>query len=544
MHRALKVAEVLQLLCFHIYPHRGRKPSRKESRALARLARTCTTFSEPALDALWSFQNTIVHVINCMPAGIFKKDWSLRRPIHQSDWERPLRYMYRVRVLSWTDELFSPSLRAAYIPVIFETLRLCLPTPQLFPNLVILNWNSTMGSSLIPISLLLSQKIRSITLGTFRTISDLSILASIPLRCPLLRRVELIQAEIRQTDQSQTISAFVRELHCIRSLVLDHLDQTAFEHLARCSGLRILYVGSPQITSAFSMPARDKPAFAALTSLSLGSAPAQCVLACIRTLSRAPLASFEVTITPPPDTSSTQQIYVATKKHLPRSLTTIRITSIRIPAQQTFPIEPPAIKIEILRHLFHFENLASLELCPPTGIDVDDDAIRSMAKAWPRLEILSLTSRARAHPLRTTLRSLLSLAQHCPLLEHLEMGVNATDVPNIDFTSRRRVINYNLVEWDVGDSRLSSPLLVARFLSGLFPELKYISTEMQDKWVFDDGVADILRMLWREVEGALPICRDMRDEERYWMENACDCRYGEDDESDVEDPKSDGSVEV
>jgi hypothetical protein len=74
MHRTLKIPEVVQLICFHIYPDRRWKPSKDASRDLARLARTCSIVSEHALDALWAFQDTVMHVLECMPAGIWKKD--------------------------------------------------------------------------------------------------------------------------------------------------------------------------------------------------------------------------------------------------------------------------------------------------------------------------------------------------------------------------------------------------------------------------------------------------------------------------------------
>jgi hypothetical protein len=206
--------------------------------------------------------------------------------------------------------------------------------------------------------------------------------------------------------------------------------------------------------------------------------------------------------------------------YLPRvTLENLRITSTRTTAaRQSFPIETPAITVDTIRLLFHFHNITSLALWPPTGIDVNDEAVLSMAEAFPRLAYLSLSSRAKAHPPRPTLRSLVFLAQRCPFLEHLEMGLNASEVPNLDYSLHKRVIQHNLILWDVADSLIKSPLLVARFLSGIFPELIEISTAMQDKWIYDDGVADVLRALWEEVEEALPICRQMRDEERYWME--------------------------
>ena len=37
------------------------------------LARTCRAFLEPALDALWYEQHTLVHVIKCLPDELLKE---------------------------------------------------------------------------------------------------------------------------------------------------------------------------------------------------------------------------------------------------------------------------------------------------------------------------------------------------------------------------------------------------------------------------------------------------------------------------------------
>ncbi|KAJ7628131.1 hypothetical protein DFH06DRAFT_1226274 [Mycena polygramma] len=533
MHRALKIPEVLKSICAHIYPHRHDEPSEDASRDLARLARTCTVLSELALDALWDFQDTIMHILDCMPPGIWRKDGSLRRPILQSDWQRPLRYMRRVRCLSYSDGLFPASRN---LPIILETLRLSLPTNHVFPHLLSLRWTLSMSSSLPLVALFLAPGIKTLVLGTFKSISDLNVLAALTVKCPLLTSVQLIQAEMLEIDQCQAIASFVGGLkESIQSLNLRHLAHTALPHLAHLPRLEILALGSPQMNQTdFGFPRTlILPRFAALRQLILTVAPTQSVLTFIRALSTAPLESFTVDIDPPPDTSSTMQIYVALKKHLPSPvLQSLRITSPRISAR-AFPVEPPAITIDTVRYLFHFHNMTSLALWPPTGIDVDDNAMLLLARALPHLERLSLSARAKAHPLRATLHSLVYLAENCPQLEHLEMGVNAKIVPNINYPRTKRVRQYNLRDWDVADSLIKSSLLVARFLSGIFPILAEISSCMRDQHAYKGSVTDVLRRLWGEVEAALPICHDMRKEERYWKdmedesdEDECDCTYG------------------
>ncbi|KAJ6592537.1 hypothetical protein B0H19DRAFT_1055247 [Mycena capillaripes] len=290
--------------------------------------------------------------------------------------------------------------------------------------------------------------------GWFRTIADLNLPATLVVKCPLLTHVKLIQ-RIGGTDQSQTISSFVRGLELIQSLEVEDLGPTAFQHLAHLPDLQILRLGSPQIPHANFISAR----FAA----------------------RGIQCGYNPSVRPVVDDTNLRR----SEKHLPRApLANLRITSARRNARQTLPIEPPSIKIETIRCLFQFTNITSLALWPPIGIDVDDDAVQTIAETFPLLQKLSLSSRAKVHPLRPTPRSLVSLAQCCPFLERLEMGVNASKIPKVDYRSRRRVLQqYQLVVWE-------------------------------DKRVYDEGVGDVLRKPWREVEDAFLICRDMREEER------------------------------
>ncbi|KAJ7035788.1 hypothetical protein C8F04DRAFT_1097364 [Mycena alexandri] len=65
------------------------KPSNRATTqlALARLARTCKTLSEPALDVLWTFQGTVFNVLKCLPRDLWPYNWTLRirRPILRRD---------------------------------------------------------------------------------------------------------------------------------------------------------------------------------------------------------------------------------------------------------------------------------------------------------------------------------------------------------------------------------------------------------------------------------------------------------------------------
>ncbi|KAJ6592615.1 hypothetical protein B0H19DRAFT_1245467 [Mycena capillaripes] len=464
--------------------------------------------SSSALDVLWSFQGTILHVLDCMPPDVWKEDRSLRRPILPADWKRPLMYMYRVKYLSCGYDSFPDALD---LSVLFETLRMSLPTYHLFPNLRILHWPDNSHLSEMPI--LLAPGITNIALGCFRSIAHLTLLSSLAVKCPSLTHVQLIQNEILDIEQSGAISSFVCGLQCLQSLYLEHLDQMAFDHLAHLPDLRTVTLGIPKMASSEFLSSRNiqGPTFTALREVTLQSTPAESALAFISSLGHSLLESLDLDINPAPDDAALKQIHVALKRHLPQvSLTSLRIT--RDP-EHAAPVAVLLLTIETIRYLFHFGNLPSLVLRPPSGVSYDDDVVLSIAEAWPRLIDLSLCASKTPH--RATLHSLFLLAQRCSNLARLEMAVNALEIPEMDSSLCRRILHCSLVAWEVACSPISSSLSVARFLSGIFPKLTNIST---DNWDEEDAIDDDLIILWDNVAEYLPICHEMRLEEISWAE--------------------------
>ncbi|KAJ7727514.1 hypothetical protein DFH07DRAFT_782424 [Mycena maculata] len=416
MHRALRIPEVVEIICHYLSPVHGMRLSKDQSHDLARLARSCKAFSEPALDILWSFQDTITRVLDCMPSGVWKtNDKALCRPILPIDWERPLFYICRVRRISCTDN----SLASRWdLLAILEILRYSLPTQHLFPNLTDLYWMS---------------------------------------------------------DSLNTLDRERRNRGRYPSLYeLDYLDQPAFEHIANLPSLRVLKLGLPQ---SLTTRVLFEPSFVALQHLELRSTQSQCIVPFIRATSLSPLASLILHINPLPEATVTTEIYTALEQYLPpASLTDLRITTALLPVQDSFTLERHIVGIDAIRHLFSFKNLTHVELDPPMGLDIDDTA-------------------------------------NCPELSTLKMSIDASVVPETKWGSLR-IRQYDLDEFEVADSLISSAIAVAGFLSGLFPNLDEIHMNAQ---VADNHTADaavILRKLWKEVEAAIPVCRAMRDEER------------------------------
>jgi hypothetical protein len=171
-----------------------------------------------------------------------------------------------------------------------------------------------------------------------------------------------------------------------------------------------------------------------------------------------------------------------------------------------------------------FRKLESVTIAGPVGLDLDDVAAADMARAWPRIMRLQLCASSFKHiSPRMTLRALLAFAQFCPRLWMLELSLDATAVvqweaedPGEERRQQRRLTSLHLV-----DSPIGPPLIVAAFLSSVFPKLEYITTERAFRPIGRHPPSETpetvaLHRKWKAVEAALPVLRTVRAEEHYW----------------------------
>jgi hypothetical protein len=131
-----------------------------------------------------------------------------------------------------------------------------------------------------------------------------------------------------------------------------------------------------------------------------------------------------------------------------------------------------------LRPLLPFFNLTCVEVTSAFGFDLDDSTVLEMARAWPRLEELTLLCLEAPSNVGPTLASLRSFAQYCPVLETLHTTVDGTVAPSDDELSTH-IFQECLSFLDVANSRIDSPMDVAKFLSGVFPNLNNIITNLE-----------------------------------------------------------------
>ena len=129
-----------------------------------------------------------------------------------------------------------------------------------------------------------------------------------------------------------------------------------------------------------------------------------------------------------------------------------------------FGLGPEAISYEALKHLTSFHNLVDFTLESYNGIHVSDADIDDLARNWPSLENLCLSSPQQPSlDSRLTLSSLLSFATHCPELRTLHLFLlDANYIPALQYLPCRKLYNLSVRRFLFLD-----PFKVAIFLSGL-----------------------------------------------------------------------------
>ncbi|KAJ7144125.1 hypothetical protein C8R44DRAFT_846099 [Mycena epipterygia] len=480
MHRALQIPELVEMICSQISPDELGESSDSGSNELAALARTSKIFQDDALNCLWRCQYTLAYILRCMPEDLWDGPvlaghvdrLDITRPIAPTDWERPLFYLSRVK---WLDLS-----RAEDLPseALFETLSLCLPAEHLFPNLKTLSW-TYVDAPLFPyIRIVLGPKITNIEINLTTTMSHLSLIPTLALRCPHLTDVQVSYeyTPIPFHDEIRTsVSLFVRGLKRLRSLRVNDLDRPALEHLATLPTLTLLTLENIQGSTRFFPKQLDPSRFSTLESLAIWLTTAEAAIFWIESVSHSALADLSITMSSPPTTQALSALYVAVAENIPCA----NLCRLQVDVPYPFAVAPfdessdqsVVEKREGLTRLFRFHNLTNLGLESLRGFDLDDALVLEMAQAWPNLRTLQLLPNGPASPAsRVTLAALRSFAHHCPKLVSLGIELDAGTVP-VAHEGDKQDVQTKLNVLSVGFSPISNPSAVASFIFDIFPEV-------------------------------------------------------------------------
>ncbi|KAJ7513260.1 hypothetical protein B0H11DRAFT_1949219 [Mycena galericulata] len=378
------------------------------------------------------------------------------RPVHITDWDRVLPYTRRIEHISSDDEDCDMS-------KIFPMISVCFPL-HLFPNLR-------------------------------ECAPALSFLSKLGQDYPLLKDVSIESG----AEETTPVSAFVRSLTTTQSLSVGSLDQGALQHLSRLPTLTSLILTSLSPSLPF-LPSAGIHPFPVLRKLTLGVYKSGDMTCLLERCDQTPLTSLDLCMECS-TAAETHDLFTS----LSTSISHTSLTHLSLfQNTRSRPVIP--IRAQSLRPLFSFTNLLSITLKLPVEIDLDNTTISDLARAWPRIEELELSSHYPSTSCRATLHCLHSFARFCPRLTNLTITLDGTD---LEQGIGCRVLQHALTKLDVGFSLISTAMPVAQYISAMFPNLQKVDTargyeEEEDWYELDElkGAISFLR-LWKEVESLL-----------------------------------------
>ncbi|KAJ7171357.1 hypothetical protein C8R46DRAFT_1216926 [Mycena filopes] len=406
---------------------------------------------------------------------------NLLRPITSSDWDRAQFYIHRVKcfVLPVEDDFQTPD--------VFDALGACLPRQFIFPNLQILHWTPNSSAVFHYVRLFLAPRIEDLSIASIETFSHLSLLPTLALRYPQLKRLRIYLGH----ELLDSAVPFTGRLGC---------------------GVLQTYLPTSEPPASRHESARTVPSFSetklpgcswfpALSHLKVHST--ESAIAFITTLPpKCRLVGFNL---PHQEaswhtTEINHQLYSALQTHCVHSaLLRIWVN----PGQQGSEYSTPTaeqitqyvVDIDIIAPLLSFPNLTWVCLSHAVGFSLDDAAILLIARAWPRIEVLGLRAHScRDAPSQVTLEGLIALAVNCPSLRTLDLLFDATVVPKIPRNERRQLVRQKALHFlTVAGSPVGDVYRVAEFMAALFPRIEWIQT-LQEEAVEWNGKGVVERL--------------------------------------------------
>ncbi|EIW78146.1 hypothetical protein CONPUDRAFT_138563 [Coniophora puteana RWD-64-598 SS2] len=533
MHKCLRVDELLREICQTVLHSHPDNQQTLNTGDLARLARVCRQFQDPALDTLWWAQDTIGPLFLCAPEDMRHVDCKnivkLSRTSRPSDWERVKVYGRRIRCIgnpqfpvgSFPFRQARPMLPDA---AILDAMLVHCAIEDVFPNLLAFDFMSAVGyrcvnSNFHSLKHFLTPMLRQLSFSIVRVSLEFVqyIIDSLQTRCPDL---ELLSISPGYRSPPASLRIPDGTLRTLRSLSLPlqdvHLSPETLAKLAASPRIRKLSCtledtfdaqafARTRGTGASCMHSTPQARFSGLEHLSIRASRPDQWTDFLRALHMPNLEGLQVQFTAAHTPSAIDLASIRAACPNPASLRALSIVRVISVMDDGLPTVSPAA----FAPLFAFHNLKNVHIANVGNLDMTDAFVADVAAAWPLLEELAFVLSVPGAP-RLTLRALVPLARHCRNLKRLYMPFDGTVVthedrllsaghhnddaiPNLevhldDDDSEAEDADagpqYVLRELNVGSTPISSPVDVAMFIFGLFPwaSIRVIpQTEQMDK---------------------------------------------------------------
>jgi hypothetical protein len=506
MHPCLSIDEILRLIACELAASTGRATT-------VALACCCKSFEDPALDALWETQNTLLPLLKSLPGDVWDGDGytvsvpttcvffflnrldrkSFRRLPTTLEWARFRNYVRRIRTFKGPGDSIFLSAEA------FAVLQPCAVSEPFLPNLKCLYLWDTVGGFIPFIPSFLSPATTIIDIifdeGGLPKATFASMVTTFPALCPNLQRIYLYPLP-RDLIITAAVSKFLLTTNrrTLRQFRVDSpLTEEAREVIYKLPNLCGLWVA---VEGPTSLPTMVLPN---LTEMDI-EYDHNC--AWLEGFRGATFGRLDSIIFRPKSEST--QIAGFLEAFESVGLTTSTTLS-------TFKFYTPRPWRPNYRSLLPFTQLRELEIefscdggCSST---IDDDIITDMARVMPKLEILLLGTEPCQTATGVTAKGLAVLAYYCPNLSNLRIHLRVdslSTLPAISGTPRVRTAaprrDCALRGLHVGQIPMpkESVLMAALTLSRIFPHLIWINSTDDDK-------------NWAEVSGAVSLSGEIHD---------------------------------
>ncbi|KDQ53301.1 hypothetical protein JAAARDRAFT_197467 [Jaapia argillacea MUCL 33604] len=495
MHRALKLYEILSLVCEQL--RRGSSRRKKWEGYLFSFALTCEAFSEVALDFLWSEVHDFKRLLSLLPLDedVATSGLMLGSP-SQKDWERFRLYSKRLQTLSINTFIDSQLLRR----IEGDSSR---DAPFAFPRLSTLNVTFLFPpTSDATLHLLAFLRPTIINLSIHGYKSSISTVGA-ALRCALPSIPLLTSLQIAVSDQSATATEIRGIQHPLLEVIhipvhlericlpVSLLSAQTISALASLPNLKTLVAEDNVDGGMFSMfsnwpsegpnwdineeeafdPSDWHPSdFPSLQRIEadVGLCSLTRLLNLHPAFARVPQFSFPCYLPGPTIlrdellASSLPQLRSPT--HLDIDLASGDLSWGDTPLRSKF--FAPLVSA--------WSDLVALSINHAAPLDVDDDDLAAIVSQAPKLELVRLapspldhSGPSRPFQLRASLACLQSFAKHCPNIRELAIPVNVWTVPPPEYVA---VSLRGPLLLDMSVSPVTKRTdTIARFLAKLFP---------------------------------------------------------------------------
>ncbi|CCL98969.1 uncharacterized protein FIBRA_00977 [Fibroporia radiculosa] len=467
-HRALETDDILVCIFEHFIGPQETRSGRSLLQTLARLARCCRAFSDPALAALWKRQITLGPLLRVFSSYKISNGVYSVGDIEPLEWARFQGYASRIHILVYT------TLRNVD-PFVYTCLKERSEGKPLLPSLSQLYWKQAtfndpayilfVTPSLQFVDILLAQT-------EWRTNDDVEglegamghsvglFLETISKDAPFVRKLSLIGCCLSQW------ATFLQRFQALRSLDIGEVGVVDITTLSELSALPALQHLSVNIGEVVTGETLLKSSFGALESLNVSGAP-PAVFGLLGYMGSAGLQSMTLVSS----VAYTQlQLFSCSNRLRSHFCTCLRRLRIRISVTS---IEDDFSLINGIEPLLELALMEDVHIQLDSPIRSSDEDVTSMATAWRCLERFHLWHRSAQHnPSFPSLEALRILAEHCPRLIDLDISIGAEPPLSLVSEHLSRPLRSLRLLGDVGIGD-HDPKKLAAYITALFPWLRH-----------------------------------------------------------------------